>query len=277
MSDAAGTGPADGSGTGMDDGSDPFDAPLRPEAAAGLVLSLDGFEGPIDLLLTLARDQKVDLAKISILRLADQYLAFIVRLRGESLELAADYLVMAAWLAYLKSRLLLPDPQPEDEPSGEELAAALAFQLRRLEAMRQAGVTLLAGRVLGRDVFPRGAPEGLNVISKPVWEVGLYDLLKAYADHKRRGSITTLRVEAPDLYSVDDAIRRLRVMLGRVPRWSTLMSFLPAGLSGLVRRSAVSAHFVATLELCRQGRLEVRQDEAFAPIWLRPRETEETE
>lgn len=257
----------------MVEAPDPFDAFITPspETAVGvsLVLDIDGFEGPLDLLLTLARDQKVDLTKISILALADQYLAFIEKVRGLHLELAADYLVMAAWLAYLKSRLLLPEPQAEDEPSGEEMAAILAFQLQRLEAMRKVGAELMDRPRLGRDVFARGEPEGIQVIARPVWDVGLYDLLKAYADFKRRSTVTTLKIEAPDLYSVDDAIVRLQAMLGRMPKWSSLFSFLPPNLRGLLGKSALSAHFVATLELCRQGKLEVRQDDNFGPIWLR--------
>lgn len=251
---------------------DVFDEAERHPVGEALVVDLDGYEGPIDVLLDLARDQKVDLARISILQLADQYLEFVARHLREHLELAADYLVMAAWLAYLKSRLLLPAPPAPDEPSGEELAAALAFQLRRLEAMREAGKALTDRPQLGRDLFGRGAPEGIARIALPVWDVGLYDLLKAYADIKRRGSVTTLQIEAPDLYSVDDAIQRLQTMLGRMPRWSSLFSFLPPGLKGLLGRSALSAHFVATLELCRQGKVEVRQDGGvFGPIWVRPR------
>ena len=254
---------------------DAFDQPERLEPlppTESLVVDLEGYEGPLDVLLELAREQKVDLAKISILRLAEQYLVFITRVAHQHLELAADYLVMAAWLAYLKSRLLLPEPAPEDEPSGEEMAAALAFQLQRLEAMRQVGEKLMNRPRLGRDVFPRGEPEAVSVVTRPVWEVGLYDLLKAYADIQRRQKATTLRIEAPDLYSVDDAIHRLQTMLGTLPRWSTLSSFLPPGLGGLLRRSAVSAHFVAILELCRQGKLELHQDEVFADIWLKPAE-----
>jgi len=259
---------------------DDFEQPERvapePEPrAAGLMVDLDGYEGPLDVLLELARDQKVDLAKISILQLADQYLVFIHEAAKQHLELAADYLVMAAWLAYLKSRLLLPEPAPEDEPSGEEMAAALAFQLRRLEAMRKAGDALLNRPRLGRDIFARGEPEGVSVVLRPVWELGLYELLKAYADIQRRQKATTLHIEAPDLYSVDDAIHRLQTMLGKMPRWSTLMSFLPPGIGGLLRRSAISAHFVAMLELSKQGKLELRQDGTFGDIWLRPKERDE--
>ncbi|MTJ80393.1 MAG: segregation/condensation protein A [Telmatospirillum sp.] len=240
--------------------------------ASPLVVDLDGYEGPLDVLLELARDQKVDLAKISILELADQYLAFVERYLRDYLELAADYLVMAAWLAYLKSRLLLPAPPAPDEPTGEEMAAALAFQLQRLEAMRRAGKTLMERPLLGRQVFGRGAPEGISRVALPIWDVGLYDLLKAYSDIKRRAVVTSLRIEAPDLYSVDDAIQRLQTLLGEIPSWSTLFSCLPPGLKGLLGKSAIAAHFVASLELCRQGRIELRQDSGtFGPIWVRAR------
>jgi segregation and condensation protein A len=252
---------------------DTFDTPERRIAVPdALVVDLDGYAGPLDVLLSLARDQKVDLARISILQLADQYLDFIERHCRDCLELAADYLVMAAWLAYLKSRLLLPDPVAEDQPSGEEMAAALAFQLQRLDAMRQCGQRLLSRARLGRDVFARGAPEGIVAVVRPSWEVRYYELLKAYADIRLRQTNITLNIEATDLYSVDDAMRRMRRLLKRMPQWATLVSLLPAGQRGLLRRSALAAHFVATLELCRQGKLVMRQDEgAFGPIWLRRR------
>jgi segregation and condensation protein A len=259
------------------DGFEGFDAAPVPTDQM-LVVDLDGYEGPLDVLLTLARDQKVDLTRISILKLADQYLEFIARHLRQHLELAADYLVMAAWLAFLKSRLLLPAPAPADEPSGEAMAEALAFQLQRLEAMRRTGKTLMERPQLGRDFFARGAPEGIARVALPIWDVSLYDLLKAYADIKRRAVVTRLRVEAPDLYSVDDAIQRLQTMLGVMPRWSTLFSCLPPGLKGLLGRSAVAAHFVASLELCRQGRIDLRQDDGvFGPIWVRSRQAPVTE
>lgn len=251
-----------------DDFAEAAPAPSRP---APLVLDLDGFEGPLDLLLSLARDQKVDLARISILQLADQYLAFIARMRPEELELAADYLVMAAWLAYLKSRLLLPEPPAEDEPGAEEMAEALAFHLRRLEAMRGAGEALVRQPRLGIDVFARGAPEEMHLSARPLWQVALYDLLKAYADHAARQGSTTLHIEPSDLYSMDDALHRIESMLGGLVGWTALLGLLPANIGGLLRRSAVSAHFVAALELARQGRLQIRQDGGtFGPIWLRP-------
>ncbi len=234
------------------------------------MVDLEGYEGPIDVLLNLAREQKVDLTKISILQLADQYLAFISEARRLRLEIAADYLVMAAWLAYLKSRLLLPEPEPEDQPSGAEMAAALAFQLQRLEAMQQMGVRLMARPQLGREVFARGAPEGLRLVSRVVYEVTLYELLKAYGDSRRQAAGSVLEIRPAELFSMDDALERLGRILGKVPEWRTLMSFLPSGLrGGLVGRSAVAATFAASLELVRSGRIQLRQDVAFGPIYLR--------
>jgi segregation and condensation protein A len=242
-----------------------------PEAeTAELVVDLEGYEGPIDVLLTLAREQKVDLTRISILQLADQYLAFIAEARQLRLEIAADYLVMAAWLAYLKSRLLLPEPAPLDEPSGLDLAAALTHQLQRLEAMQQAGARLMARPQLNRDIFGRGAPEGLPRVLVPVYELTLYDLLKAYGDGRQRKEGAVLHIEAAELYSMDEALQRLTRLLGRMPDWRTLATFLPPGLrGGLIHRSAVAATFAASLELVRAGKLELRQDAAFGPIYLR--------
>jgi segregation and condensation protein A len=243
----------------------------RPIAAVegGLVLDIAGFEGPIDLLLALAREQKVDLANISILELADQYLSFVERVRDLRLELAADYLVMAAWLAYLKSRLLLPEAETE-EPGAPEMAAALAFHLRRLEAMREAGKRLMARPCLGRDFFVRGAPEDIAAVRRPVFEATLYDLLKAYADRKRRVEDSTLHIEPAELYSMDEAIQRLSDLIGRIPGWETLSRFLPPGLGeGIVGRSALAATLSAGLELVRAGRIRIRQDTAFGPIFVR--------
>jgi segregation and condensation protein A len=235
-----------------------------------LVVDLEGFEGPIDMLLSLAREQKVDLTKISILALADQYLAFIAAARQLRLEIAADYLVMAAWLAYLKSRLLLPEPPSPEEPTGEELAAILTHQLRRLEAMREAGTRLMALPQLGRDVFARGAPEGLPRRLLPRYEATLLDLLRAYGEQRQRKQGSVLRIVPAELYSMDDALERLRRMLGRLPEWRSLVTFLPPGLShGLIERSAIAATFAATLELVRTGKLELRQDRAFGPVLLR--------
>ncbi len=250
------------------------DKAARP-AAERLMLDLDGWEGPLDLLLQLAREQKVDLAHISILKLADQYVEFVQKLRQSQLDLAAEYLVMAAWLAYLKSRLLLPDPEPEpgDEPTPAEMAEALAFRLRRLQAMQDAGAGLFRRRLLGRDVFGRGEPEALEVVSRSVFDLDLYDLLKAYADHVVRHSVRTLTVEASDLWSVDDALARLESMLGlgRLPDWSVLMAFLPAIEGDALRmKSAMASTFVAALELTKQGRLVLRQDgAAYSPIYVK--------
>ena len=250
---------------------EPFeeDRPLEDDTA-DLVVDLDGYEGPIDMLLTLAREQKVDLTRISILRLADQFLAYIAAARHLKLEIAADYLVMAAWLAYLKSRLLLPQPPEPDGPSGEEMAAALAQQLQRLEAMQQAGVRLMARPQLGRDVFGRGAPEGLPRVLVPVWDVSLYDVLKAYGDGRQRKETSVLHIAPPELLSMDDALQRLGRMLGQMPEWRSLMSFLPHITGGgLVWRSAIAATFAASLELTRSGRIQLRQDAPFGPIYLR--------
>lgn len=239
---------------------------------AAFVLDLEGYEGPIDVLLQLAREQRVDLAKISILALANQYLDFVAHARKLRLELAADYLVMAAWLAYLKSRLLLPAPAGgEEEPSGAEMAAALKFQLQRLQAMRDAGGRLFALPHLGRDVFPRGEPAPLRVVTTTTYQVSLYELLKAYGRIQRHTEVSQLRIDPSDLYSVDMAIHRLGHLLGgMVPGWQTLTSFLPEDLrGGLVWRSAVAATLSASLELNRQGKVELRQDGPFRPIYLR--------
>jgi segregation and condensation protein A len=248
--------------------TDDFELPEEVPAQA-FVVDLEGFEGPLDLLLGLARDQKVDLTRISILKLADQYLAFIAEARRTNLELAADYLVMAAWLAYLKSRLLLPAMPGAEEPTGEEMAAALAFHLQRLESMQKAGADLLARRRRGIDFFPRGAAESFESVYRTVYEVTLYDLLKAYGEHKRRTQKGTLEIEPFDLYTVEDALQRLRKLVGATPDWQDLARFLPAGLSGLVARSALASHFNASLELVKEGRLSIRQDGTFGPIYLR--------
>jgi segregation and condensation protein A len=235
-----------------------------------LVLDLDGYEGPIDLLLSLAREQKVDLAKISILALADQYLAFIDRQRQLRLEIAADYLVMAAWLAYLKSRLLLPQPVLEDEPDAAEIAAALGHRLKLLEAMQTAGRRLMARPRLGYDWFLRGAPEGLAMVPVPVWRLGLYELLRAYADNRRRTTVAVLAIEPSVFHSMDDALKRLARFLGRVPDWRELTRFLPDERGDEERhRSALAATFAAALELARGGRVELRQERAFGPLYLR--------
>lgn len=247
------------------------------EEGTRFVVDLEGYEGPLDVLLTLAREQKVDLARLSILKLADQYLEFVALAREKHLELAADYLVMAAWLAYLKSRLLLPEEAtPEDETPTEELAAVLAFRLRRLEAMREVSHRLQDRPRLGYDIFAAGMPEGVERAVRPVFQATLYDLLHAYGDHWRRREVGHLRIEAPDLYSVDEALQRLRTLVGKTPGWFDLYRFLPKNLKEPLRtRSAISAHFVAALELARQGKIRLRQDGgAFSPLYLSRMEEE---
>jgi segregation and condensation protein A len=250
---------------------EPFEAePLR-RIGPNLVLDLEGFEGPIDVLLTLARDQKVDLTRISILRLADQYLEFLQAARELRLEIAADYLVMAAWLAYLKSRLLLPPEETEEEePTAPELAEALTFQLRRLEAMQNAGVRLMSRPQLGKDVFPRGAPEGVEIVRRPVYSLSLYELLKSYGDHRRRIAWQTLTIEPSHVFDVAGALKRLRGVVGSMTSWQSLSAFLPTGLmTPLQRRSALASTLVASLELARNGEVELRQMNRFGPIYLR--------
>jgi segregation and condensation protein A len=249
------------------------ECPSGDEPDARFVLELGGFEGPLDVLLALAREQKVDLSRLSILQLADQYLEFVARVRQRHLDLAAEYLVMAAWLAYLKSRLLLPEPEPEeaDQPSAAEMAEILAFRLRRLEAMQRVGTALMVRPQLGRQVFARGQPEAVPVVTRSLFDVQLFDLLKAYADHVVRTSVRTLHIEAPDLYSVEDALLRLERMLGRMPDWSVLSAYLPAFQGdSLKMKSAVASTFIAALELAKQGRVQLRQDGGpYSPIYIK--------
>lgn len=238
--------------------------------ADALIVDVDGFEGPLDLLLLLAREQKVDLAKISILALAEQYLLFVAEARRLRLELAADYLVMAAWLAYLKSRLLLPDPQGEDEPSGEEMAALLAFRLRRLEAMREAAAQLMARNLLGRDVFSRGEPEDIQVFTTNDYVDNLHDLLKAYTQRRQVGQKRNLTLRRRPVWTIKDARQAIERLIGAMDTWGRFDEFLAEYLAEPETRNTVRASsFTATLELIREGRLEVRQEGAFAPIFMR--------
>ncbi len=246
-------------------------APVAGDPDA-LVVDLGAYEGPLDVLLALAREQKVDLTKISIVKLADQYLAFVQRVKHVRLELAADYLVMAAWLAWLKSKLLLPAPPAtaDAEPGAAELAEALAFQLQRLQSLREAGERLIGLPQLGRQVFGRGAPEGLKVVRRPVWQLSYYELLKAYGQVRSLEGARTLTILPSELYSMEAALDRLAGLLGRMPDWTTLQSFLPPGLAGgVVARSAMAAMLSAGLELVRTGRMQLRQDRSFGPIYVR--------
>jgi segregation and condensation protein A len=246
------------------------DTALSSRDAEDFRLDLEGYEGPIDALLQLARDQKVDLTNISILELAEQYLEFVGRARRLNLELAADYLVMAAWLAYLKSRLLLPDINDDDEPSGAEMAAALKFQMQRLQAMQDAGGNLKSLPQLGSAFFARGEPQPLKVVRQAGFEASLHDLLAAYARNKTRAEVSRLHIAQLDLYSVEDALKRLSNLMGGAPGWRSLSSFLPPELrGGLLRRSAIASTFAASLEMAREGKLRIRQDGTYGPIYLR--------
>jgi segregation and condensation protein A len=249
------------------------DAEDKP-VGASFVVDLQGFEGPIDVLLQLARDQKVDLVHISILELADQYLAFVAEARKHNLELAADYLVMAAWLAFLKSRLLLPDMSSEEEPSGEAMAAALQYQLLRLQAMQNAGQGLVARPRLGQDFLGRGDPERFKPREVEILDATLYDLLKAYADQQRRKNAhSPMQIEAFEIYTVEDALQRLRRLVGKTPDWQNLWSFLPENLKGvLLTRSAVASTFAASLEMAKEGKVLIRQSANFGPILLQGRQ-----
>jgi segregation and condensation protein A len=227
-------------------------------------------------LLTLARSQKVDLRRISILRLAEQYLGFVEAAKRLRIELAADYLVMAAWLAYLKSRLLLPPDPAEAGPSGDDLAAHLAFQLQRLEAMRGAAAELMARDQLGRDVFGRGATEAVRRELRVVHRAGMLDLLRAYARVKTREDFTPLHLERGPVYTMEAALERMRGLIGTAIDWVSLSAWLPDdwAVEPERRRSATAASFAAALELVKAGRLEIRQDRAFAPIFLRQAQEE---
>ena len=237
-------------------------------SAERLTLDLDGWEGPLDLLLTLARSQKVDLREISILALVEQYLVFIADAKKLKLEIAADYLVMAAWLAYLKSCLLLPKDE-EADPSPEELAMRLQLRLQRLSAMREAGARLMARDRLGRDVFLRGAPEGLRVVRHSLWQADLYDLIAAYGAVRARSEPAIHVVGRRPVMTLDEAIGRVERMLGARIAWTRLEAFLPESEDREYWRSALASSFVAALELARRGRLELDQKAPFAPLFVR--------
>ncbi len=236
-----------------------------------LKVDVEGFEGPLDLLLELSRRQKVDLSKISILALAEQYLEFVEEVRKLRIELAADYLVMAAWLAFLKSKLLLPvEDSPGDEMSGEEMAAHLAFRLKRLEAMREAGKCLVNRNRLGRDFFVRGIPEPIQIDKKKDFTATLYDLLSAYATQRQRQSVSHVTITKREVWSLSDAREILTQMVSELADWTPLDAFLlPYIPTSELRNSAIASSFAATLELVREGKLKMRQEEAFAPLYLK--------
>lgn len=253
--------------------------PTGPAMGAGdgsFVVDLDGFEGPLDLLLTLSRNQKVDLRKISVLQLAEQYLRFVDQAVSLRIELAADYLVMAAWMAYLKSRLLLPAEPGQDGPSAEDLAAHLAFQLERLAAMRDAAARLMARDRLGRDFFARGEIELVERRRDIKFEAGLIDLLRAYARIRTKDDFRPYAFDRKDVFTMEEALERMRGLIAYVGEWSDLTSFLPAGwdVNPARRRSATAAHFAAVLEMAKRGQVMIRQNDTFAPIQLRLRANE---
>ena len=261
--------------------ADPVPPASNPPAEDGtLVLEIDGYEGPLDILLTLARQQKVDLRKISILALAEQYLVFVTSARRIHLDLAADYLVMAAWLAYLKSRLLVPEPEVEEgELSAAELAGRLALRLQRLEAMRKASAALMARPRIGLAMFGRGMPEGIRIVRTSIYSCALYDLLKAYGEFKgSRGprEALTMKMGRARIVSIEEALERLRRVLGDIPDWTVLQSFLPEDMADpLTQRSAIASTLSASLEMAKRGEVDLRQLKPFGPIYVKraaPRE-----
>lgn len=240
-------------------------------AAEALIIDVDGFEGPLDVLLTLSRTQKVDLRKVSVLQLSHQYLAFIERAKSLRIELAADYLVMAAWLAFLKSRLLLPPDPSEEGPSGEELAAHLAFQLERLQAMRDAAAQLMARDQLGRERFRRGIPEDYTRTRRVTYTATLLDLMQGYARIRTKDDFRPFVMDRQSVFTMEEALDRMRGLIGYAGDWTNLLTYLPDGWSNdpARRRSATASHFAASLELAKEGRIEIRQTETFAPIQIR--------
>ena len=247
----------------------------KGETEAAFLVDVDGFEGPLDLLLELARRQKVDLAKISVLALVDQYLGFIDEARRVRLELAADYLVMAAWLAYLKSRLLLPEPPKADEPNAADLASALAERLRRLEAIRAAAEQLVNRSRIGRDMALRGGAEGIETVATPQWQASIYDLLSAYARQRQKQALSRVTLRQRTVWSLAEAREALERLSGMAQEWTVLDDYLlEYCVSPEIARTVRASSFSASLELVREGRLDLRQDRAFAPIWLRRRQNE---
>ncbi len=249
------------------------DAQAGRLAAEALIVDVDGFEGPLDVLLTLARTQKVDLRQISILALAEQYLSFVAEARAVRIELAADYLVMAAWLAYLKSRLLLPPDPTVGGPSGEELAAHLAFQLERLAAMRDVAARLMARDRLGRDFFARGIGEDVAQVRRVTWTATLLDLMRAYARIRTRDEFRPLVLDRDRVMTMEQALERMRGLIGHTGTWTELAAWLPEGWQSdpVRRRSATAATFAASLQLVKEGRIEIRQAGADAPVLIRGR------
>lgn len=247
-----------------------YEDDLRADGDPSLLIDIEGFEGPLDLLLHLARSQRVDLTQISVLALTEQYLNFIERAQAMRLELAADYLVMAAWLAYLKSRLLIPKQKSDEEVSGEDMVASLQFRLKRLEAMRDAAAKLANRYQLGRDVFPRGRPEAGVVDRSSLFSASLYELLTAYASQRQRQAVSHVQIEQRTVWSLKQARSALVRLMGENADWVTLDTFLiNYALSPSERASALASSFAASLELVREGKLKVTQNAPFEPIYMR--------
>ncbi|MEZ5921089.1 MAG: ScpA family protein [Parvularculaceae bacterium] len=262
-----------------EEGEQPFDAPVRmtPEVMVSdeidaLIVNLDGYEGPLDVLLDLARTQKVDIRKISMITLVDQYLDFVAAARAKSLELAADYLVMAAWLTYLKSKLLIPIADDgSGEPTADEMAARLAFQLQRLEAMRKVAEALMALPQFRIDFHPRGAPEGVRVLKTPLWQADIYELLQAYTRQRVATVDRTYKLEPPKVFSIEEARARIERILGTIPDWTALAALAPACEIDAPVASVVASAFNAALEFAKNGAIEIRQLAHFEPIYVRQR------
>jgi segregation and condensation protein A len=272
--------PDDGRG---EEAAAPFDDSIprgeaEEEPSVSLIVDLDGFEGPLDVLLTLARNQKVDLTHISILALAEQYLEFINSAHRMELDLAADYLVMASWLAYLKSRLLLPPPEEEEGPSGAEMAARLAFQLQRLEAMRNASQAIFARQRLGIHMFQRGDPEGIRVVRTSEYQGTLYELLKAYSDQRLKTQFDRWQPKRLPIMQIETARKRLENMLGMMFDWGRIDAYLPMeDMSPELRRSALASTFSAALVLAKDGEVEIRQSGTYQPLFMRRKTLREAE
>ncbi|XSG83550.1 MAG: segregation and condensation protein A [Methyloligella sp. ZOD6] len=263
--------PSDAANDYADWGDDPLRESDPNEA---LVVDVEGFEGPLDLLLAMARTQKVDLSKISVLALAQQYLTFIEDARKLRLELAADYLVMAAWLTFIKSKLLLPEEEEDEEgPSGEEMALMLQFRLKRLDAMREAAAKLMNRKRLGRDVFRRGDPEPVRVLRRSIYDANVYDLLKAYAQQRQRNSVRSFNVKKRTVWSIKEARSELERLLGMSVDWAPLDDLFAEFLvEPELRRTALASGLNASLEMAREGAVELRQSKVFAPLLVRRRE-----
>lgn len=281
MQAAAGDAPQATASETANDYADWGDDPLREsDPNEALVVDVEGFEGPLDLLLAMARTQKVDLSKISVLALAQQYLSFIEDARKLRLELAADYLVMAAWLTFIKSKLLLPEEEDAEEgPSGEEMALMLQFRLKRLDAMREAAATLMNRKRLGRDIFRRGDPEPIRVLRRQIYDANVYDLLKAYAQQRQRNSVQSFNVKKRTVWSIKEARGELERMLGMAVDWAPLNDLFAEFLvDPEIRRTALASGLNASLEMAREGAVELRQSKVFAPLLVRRREgTDEPE